>query len=315
MLKYKLKLSTTMQDPFQQKALREIEIFSKKIENIGFSVTKPVKKLYNYEIIVNNKKEQAKLLVYFGKKGIKNVIQANPESRMLKELNNIVFGQTLFESEKREEIKFVEYIGTDESGKGDYFGPLVVAAVYINKKTMLELESAGVKDSKLISDNNIKIIESKIKKIIGDNFEIVQINPEKYNKLYESFNNLNKIMGWAHSKTIENLLQRINCPNVISDKFGNEKLIKDELEKKDIALNLYQTPKAERYTAVAAASILARAKVVDWFSIKSREIGFQIPKGGGSSVNIAAKRVLSQFDVNYLMKMIKFHFKNSQSIF
>jgi len=304
-----------MQNPFQQKALREIENLSKKLTNVGFSASKPVKKLYNYEIIVNSNKEQAKLLVYFGKKGIKNVIQANPESKISTELNSIVFGQTLFESEYKNEIKFAEYIGTDESGKGDYFGPLVVAAVFIDEKTTLKLEEAGVKDSKLISDNNIKIIESKIKKIIGDNFEIVQINPEKYNKLYESFNNLNKIMGWAHSKTIENLLQRINCLNVISDKFGNEKLIKDELKKKNIDLNLYQTPKAERYTAVAAASILARAKVVDWFNIKSREVGFQIPKGGGALVNLSAKRVLNQFDNNYLMKMIKFHFKNSQNIF
>jgi ribonuclease HIII len=122
-------------------------------------------------------------------------------------------------------------------------------------------------------------------------------------------------MGWAHTKAIENLLQRIECSNVISDKFGNEKLIKNELKKKNIDLNLYQTPKAERYTAVAAASILARAKVVDWFNIKSREAGFQIPKGGGALVNVSARHVLNQFDDNYLMKMIKFHFKNSQSIF
>jgi len=304
-----------MQDPFQLKASKEIENLSNKLTKLGFSISAPDKKLYNYEVIVNNNKEQAKLLVYFGKKGIKYVIQANPELKISRELNNIVFGQTLFESNQKGEIKFTEYIGTDESGKGDYFGPLVIAAVYIDGKTTLKLEDAGVKDSKLISDSNIKILEFKIKKIIGDNFEIIQINPEKYNKLYESFKNLNKIMGWAHSKAIENLLQKINCTNVISDKFGNEKLIKDELKKKNIDLNLYQTPKAERYTAVAAASILARAKVVDWFNIRSREVGFQIPKGGGASVNTSAKRVLHQFDDNYLMKMIKFHFKNSQSIF
>lgn len=304
-----------MQDPFQQKALKQIEFLTQKLITIGFSVSKPDKKLYNYEVVVNRNKEQAKLLVYFGKKGIKNVIQANPESKISKELKTLIFGETLFEAEQRNEIKFVEYIGTDESGKGDYFGPLVVAAVYVDEKTTLELEEAGVKDSKLITDYNIKIIEAKIKKIIGSRFEIVQINPEKYNKLYESFNNLNKIMGWAHSKAIQNLIEKINCPNVISDKFGNEKLIKDEVKKKNINLNLYQTPKAERYTAVAAASILARAKVVDWFNIKSREVGFQIPKGGGTSVIISANRVLNQYDDNYLMKMIKFHFKNSQSIF
>ena len=304
-----------MQDSFQKKAQSEVENITKKIENKGFSTTSPIKKLYNYEIIVNSNKEQAKLLVFFGKMGIKNVIQANSESKISNELNKIVFGETFFEAEQKNEIKFNEYIGTDESGKGDYFGPLVIAAVYTDEKTTLKLVDAGVKDSKLITDSNIKVIEFKIKNIIGDNFEIIQINPEKYNKLYESFKNLNKIMGWAHSKAIENLVQRINCKNVISDKFGNEKLIKDELSKKNIVLNLYQTPKAERYTAVAAASILARAKVVDWFNIKSREVGFQIPKGGGSLVDIAAKRVLDQFDDNYLMKMIKFHFKNSKSIF
>jgi ribonuclease HIII len=304
-----------MQDPFQQRALIQIEFLTQKLIKAGFSVSQLDKKLYNYEVIVNRDKEQAKLLVYFGKKGIKNVIQANPESKLSAELNKIVFGETFFEPEQKNEIKFHEYIGTDESGKGDFFGPLVVAAVYIDEKTTLELDDAGVKDSKLINDYNIKIIESKIKKIIGDKFEIVQINPEKYNKLYESFNNLNKIMAWAHSKTIENLILKINCPNVISDKFGNERLIKDELKKKNINLNLYQTPKAERYTAVAASSILARAKVVDWFNIKSREVGFQIPKGGGSSVNTSAKHILNKYDDNYLMKMIKFHFKNSQSIF
>ena len=304
-----------MQDPFQQKALKQIEFLTQKFIKTGFSVSQPDKKLYNYEIIVNSNKEQAKLLVYFGKKGIKNVVQSNPESKLSKELNAIIFGETFFKSEQKNEVKFIEYIGTDESGKGDYFGPLVVAAVYVDEKTTLELEDAGVKDSKLITDYNIKIIESKIKRIIGNKFEIVQINPEKYNKLYDSFNNLNKIMGWAHSKAIENLIEKINCPNVISDKFGNEKLIKDELKKKNINLNLYQTPKAERYTAVAAASILARAKVVDWFNTKSMEVGFQIPKGGGALVNISANRVLNQCDDNYLMKMIKFHFKNSQSIF
>ena len=304
-----------MQDPFQQKAIKEIENLSQKLTKQGFSVSGLDKKLYNYEVKVNSHKEQAKVLVYFGKKGIKSVIQANPETQISKELNDIIFGESLFESERKGEIMFDDYIGTDESGKGDYFGPLVVAAVYVDKSTTLELEQVGVKDSKLISDNNIKNLEFKIKKIIGDNFEIIQINPDKYNTLYASFNNLNKIMGWAHSKAIENLLQRIDCPNVISDKFGNEKLIINELKKKNIELNLYQTHKGERFTAVAAASILARANVVDWFNFKSKEVGFQIPKGGGASVNIIAKRVLNQFDTNYLMKMIKFHFKNSQSIF
>ena len=91
-------------------------------------------------------------------------------------------------------------------------------------------------------------------------------------------------------------------------------MIKDELKKKKLEVNIYQTTKGERYTAVAVASILARAKVIDWFYHKSREFGYEIPKGGGEAVNIVAKRILQQADKDNLLKMIKFHFKNSQSI-
>ncbi|MFZ1519325.1 MAG: ribonuclease HIII [Ignavibacteriaceae bacterium] len=303
-----------MQDSFQKKALLEIEKISKILSSEGFSVTCADKKLYNYEIIVNSKSEQVKVLVYYGKKGVKSILQGNPETKIYKIVNNQLFGKGLFDDQKVDEVVFTDYIGTDESGKGDYFGPLVVAAVYINNQTKILLEKIGVKDSKLFSDNNIKILETSIKKIIGDNFSIIQINPEKYNQLYESFNNLNKIMGWAHAKAIESLVEKTNCENVISDKFGNEKLINDELKKKNVNVNLFQTAKGERYTAVAAASILARAKVVDWFYHKSREFGYEIPKGGGEAVNIVAKRILQQTDKDNLLKMIKFHFKNSQSI-
>ena len=304
-----------MQDSFQKSALNQIEKTAQILTKLGYSVTSPDKKLYNYEIIVNSKNEKIKFQVYFGNKGIKKILQGNHELKIYKELDELLFGKNLFENNSKDEETFKEYVGTDESGKGDYFGPLVIAAVYINDKTKNELENIGVKDSKLISDNIIKILESKIKKIIGNNFEIIQINPEKYNQLYESFRNLNKIMAWAHSKAIENILSKLKCSNVISDKFGNEKLIKDELKKKNIEVNLYQTTKGERFTAVAAASILARAKVVDWFNIKSREVGFDLSKGGGESVSLAAKRVRHQFDDKYLMKLIKFHFKNSKNIF
>lgn len=304
-----------MQEPFQQIALNKIENLSKMIENSGFLVSNPNQKLYNYEVIVNSKNEQVKLQVYFGKKGVKIVLQGDKDSPTHKQLDKMIFGERLFAENITEEINFDEYIGTDESGKGDYFGPLVVAAVYVDKKTAHQLKQDGVKDSKLINDTNIKVLEGKIKKVVKNNYEIVQINPEKYNTLYTTFKNLNMIMAWAHSKAIQNLLLKINCSNVISDKFGNEKLITDELKKKNIEVNLFQTPKGERYTAVAAASILARSKVIDWFKYKSNELGFEIPKGSGDAVNTSAKRVMDHFDDKYLMKMIKFHFKNSKSIF
>lgn len=304
-----------MQNSFQQIALKEIQKIALLLENAKFFVTESSKKLYNFEIIVNRGNEQVKLLVYFGKKGLKKVLQGNEEAKIYNEIKKIIFGSELFENGYKQDLKYEDYIGTDESGKGDYFGPLVVAAVYVDKESQIKLNELGVKDSKLLSDTFIKSIEKKIIKIVDHNFDIVIINPEKYNKLYESFGNLNKLLGWAHSKTIENLSQRVNCSGVISDKFGNEKIIKDELQKKKIQLDLYQTPKAERYIGVAAASILARAKVIDWFDSKSKELGIHLAKGAGSEISKIAKSVLYQKGENYLRNLVKFHFKNSKEIF
>lgn len=304
-----------MQHSFQEIALKEIEKISKNLQKDGFTVSTPAKKLYNYEIIVHTGKDQVKLLVFFGKNGIKKVLQGNELTDLFRKLKNAVLGTDFFEDNFHSEVDFKEYLGTDESGKGDYFGPLVVAAVYVDKNSSSRLKTLGVKDSKLLSDNSIKELEKKIYAVINYNFDIIIINPEKYNKLYESFGNLNKLLGWAHAKAIENLAQKVKCTNVISDKFGDERIIKNELVKKKIELNLYQTPKAERYIGVAAASILARAKVIQWFEIKKNELGQNVSKGGGAEVNKIAKSILEQKGEEYLRKLIKFHFKNSKEIF
>ena len=304
-----------MQHSFQESALKEIDKLSINLKNEGFYASEPIKKAYNYETIVNSGKDKLKLLVYFGKKGVKVVLQGNEESDFYKKVKKVIFDQELFDDNKIEEKDFKEYIGTDESGKGDYFGPLIIASVFVEEKSQAQLANLGVKDSKLLSDIQIKELEKKIKNVIKNNFDIVIINPEKYNELYKSFGNLNKLLGWGHSKAIQNLAEKTKCNNVISDKFGNEKIIADELNKKELHLNLYQTTKAERYIGVAAASIIARAKVIDWFTFKSRETGINIPKGAGKFVDIAVKQVLDKFNDKYLLKMIKFHFKNSRNIF
>jgi len=305
-----------MQVLFQKSAQAEIKKIEQKLINLDCQISELTTKAFNYEMIVNKNKESIKVLVYFGKKGVKTVLQGNKESLLYKQINKLLFGEELFiENNSIEMQNFDEYIGTDESGKGDYFGPLVTAAVYTNKQISFELEQIGVKDSKLISDNEIKKIETDVKKIIKSKFEIILINPEKYNLLFEQFKNLNKILAWAHTKAIQNLIESVNCNNVISDKFGSERLIKSELAKKNIDINIFQTTKGERFTGVAAASILARAKVIDWFKNKSKEIGLEIPKGAGEQVNLVAQKILQKTDKEYLSKMIKFHFKNSQNIF
>lgn len=304
-----------MKETNQNNASKELEKDIQLLLSNNLNVSTPLLKDYHFEVTVRNDKEKVKYLVYFGKKGIKKVIQGNSESALNKKLNLILFETDLFANIGTQETEFDEYIGTDESGKGDYFGPLVTASVYTNKNISAELIKTGVKDSKLLSDNDIKKIEPVIKKIVSGKFDVVIINPEKYNLLYEKFQNLNKLLAWAHGKAIENLVVNVNCNNVISDKFGNELLINSELSKKNIEVSIFQTTKGERFTGVAAASILARAKVIDWFDQKSREFGYEIPKGAGEQVNFIADKILQKTNKEYLLKMIKFHFKNSQNIF
>ena len=174
------------------------------------------------------------------------------------------------------------YIGTDESGKGDYFGPLVVAGVYLTAETGKFLKGLGIRDSKELSDYQIKQYAAEIKKVNEIKFDVVLISPEKYNQLYEKMGNLNRLMGWAHARVIENLLTKCDAAEVISDKFGNEKLILDALQERGRSINLKQVTKAEKFTAVAAASILARESVINWFNSQSKKYKLDIPKGSST---------------------------------
>ena len=105
-------------------------------------------KNYNYEFTVSSAQDKLKVQVYFGKKGVKILIQGSQDSLLYKELYPIIFDQQLFDFATRNEDEPEEYIGSDESGKGDVFGPLVVGAFFVNKDSKDSLVKLGVKDSK-----------------------------------------------------------------------------------------------------------------------------------------------------------------------
>ena len=160
------------------------KLIEKHIEGLskeGFDISIPEKKKFNFEASVKSGKESLKLQVFFGKKGIKTVLQGNQESKLYKKVNSILFGENLFLSP--EIVEPESYIGIDESGKGDYFGPLVVAAVFVNKSIIEKLKIIGVKDSKELTDQVISIIAKKMKKIEGFIFDVIEIYPDKYNLL------------------------------------------------------------------------------------------------------------------------------------
>lgn len=295
-------------------ALKILSGYNRQLIENGFAVSTPCRQNYAYSAEVSDTKDSVNLLVYFGKKGNKTVLQGNKESELYKKINKLIFGEKLFD-ETRLEFNSESYIGTDESGKGDFFGPLVIAGVFVDSAISNQLVKIGVRDSKMLSDFQIKKIARGIKKILKQRSGVIIISPKKYNELHIKMGNVNRILGWAHARVIENILNSFEVKDAVSDKFGNEKLILDALQEKGRSLNLYQTSNAERYTGVAAASVIARDVVVSWFESESKRIGIHIPKGASEEVEKAAKIILEKFGEEELNSLVKIHFKTSKKIF
>ncbi|NWF88135.1 MAG: ribonuclease HIII [Ignavibacteriaceae bacterium] len=268
---------------------------------------------YHYEFSIIKGKEKVKVQVYFGKKGVKTIVQGNQNSSLYKMAYNKI-SDDLFPLVDEELNEPDEYIGTDESGKGDYFGPLVAAGVLVSGKAIQHLKQLGVKDSKELSDFQIKKISQEIKKCEGIQFNVISISPRKYNDLHSRTGNVNRILGWAHAKVIENLLEKNSVDQAISDKFGDEKFIYSSLQEHGKNITLHQITKAERYTAVAAASILARDRFNSWFKHENAKLGIELPKGASESTEVAAKSLISKIGKHSLKDFVKLHFKNTQRL-
>ena len=221
-----------------------------------------------------------------------------------------ISAQTVQES--REQHSFVKKIGVDESGKGDFFGPLVIAGVLVDENNYELFRKAGVKDCKMVDDKNINKLAALIKN--NSIFSVVTISPTKYNELYAKLKNLNKLLAWGHARAIENILEKTDCSYALSDKFGDEKLIKNALLKKGRNIHLEQRCKAESDMAVAAASIVARAGFLSCISEISSKYGIEIPKGANARVIEAARQISSKYSKSELINTSKIHFKTFEQV-
>ena len=215
-----------------------------------------------------------------------------------------------------EEEEYVPHAGLDESGKGDYFGPLVIACAYLDDHAARKLLNAGVKDSKAIkSAARIAALANEIMRASNGRFAIVTIGPEAYNRLYQQFRNLNSMLAWGHARALENLLEKApECTSVLADKFAGEHLIRNALLAKGKNVVLTQRTKAESDIAVAAASILARNAFVARMDAISRELNIDIPKGAGPAVLAAARTIVAEHGQDTLAKYVKLHFKTTAEV-
>lgn len=201
--------------------------------------------------------------------------------------------------------------GVDESGKGDFFGPLAVAAVYVSQETAPQLRRLGVCDSKLVkSSARIFELSKGIRSIVQGGSALLVLKPETYNRLYTQIGNLNRLLAWGHARVIENLLEQVpSCPRMLSDKFGNEVLIKRALMERGRKITLQQRTKAESDVAVAAASILAREAFLRGMGAISDDLRIVLPRGAGSQVVSAARKLLAERGPQVFERCAKLHFK------
>jgi ribonuclease HIII len=209
----------------------------------------------------------------------------------------------------------VAHIGSDESGKGDYFGPLVIAAIYVNPQTEQQLQALNVCDSKLLPDNIVLSLADEIKTICKGSGTVIIYRPERYNQLYKETPNLNLLLARAHAQAITAVQKQSASELAIVDQFSDDALVNNALANLGTTIQVEQRPRAEEDTAVATASIVARAEFVKQIVALSRSIGIQLPKGASNPeiVNVGRKIVTSK-GRDELAKFAKLHFKTTEAI-
>src|SRR3954447_10350326 len=242
-------------------------------------------------------------------KGIEEFVQFELEPKILGEAK-------LGYEEVHSPEMFEPHFGIDESGKGDFFGPLVIAGVYVDREIARKFLDAGIQDSKRIgSDKRIRDLAEIIRSTPGAVGDTVAVGPERYNDLYEKFGNLNSLLGWGHARVIENLLARKpDCPRALSDKFADARVIENALLQHGKKIRLEQRTKAESDLAVAAASILAREAFIDWLDRQGKAIGVKLGRGVSSEVKETARKVVEGGGPEALRKVAKLQFRTAHEV-
>ena len=231
-------------------------------------------------------------------------------------LQNLLGKFDLFEEKQeitRSEEQFLPHSGIDESGKGDYFGALCVACVYTYKKTAQKLLDLGVCDSKAIKDDK-KVLElaQKVKEVVGSSaYEVLCLEPQKYNQLYAKMNNLNTLLGWTHAQVLEDVLAKTPHNLAILDKFSITGSVDKQLQERAKNIKVIQRVRAENDIAVATASILARASFLESLQGLSKKYKMSFPKGATNPIVETGKKFVQSYGAEELEQVAKTHFKTT----
>lgn len=266
---------------------------------------------YGIQLKIFSGKNSILLNIYFSKKkGLSHVIGGRNDNPLKQLLLQLLIKES-------DDTSWKTWIGTDESGKGDFFGPLVVVGFYCNKTIINDLFTLGVKDSKRLSDSSIKKIAKNLWKKYPSNIKIIELNPPKYNQLYQRFTErgkkLNQMLAWMHARIIVDMQKKFKSDGIIIDKFTNSKVMNSALsEFRNI--NYILRVKAESNLAVAAASILARANYLKKMEYFGEKYKMELPKGASKKVDDFVKKFVSCFGIKELYYVSKIHFKTYNKI-
>ena len=280
------------------------------LEQLGFEFSQKEYTLFFAQ------KNRLSVAVY--EKGPKVLVQGRGAEEFVQfELEPKILGEAkLGYEEVHSPEMFEPHFGVDESGKGDFFGPLVIAGVYVDQGIARKLLDAGVQDSKRIgSDARIRALAQTIRKNANGLVEEVLIGPQRYNELYEKFGNLNKLLGWGHARVIENLLaKKPDCPRSLSDQFADARVIEQSLLRYGRKIDVVQRTKAESDVAVAAASILAREAFINWLEHRGKELGLRLQRGASANVKEIAKKLVETKGSGALREVAKVHFRTAYEV-
>lgn len=277
---------------------------------------------YGLQFVVSTLSWSGVIRIYQNKKGILKVDYSQLKGTQSLEIPRLIEGCQISPGASgpaQQEIDIeLPVIGTDESGKGDYFGPLVAAGVYVDEPCAKQLIACGVTDSKNLTDQRNSELAQRVSAMCRGRFAIIEISPERYNDLYEQFRkekkNLNTLLAWGHAKAMEEILSRVDCNHAIADQFADESFILSKLQEKGKKLQLTQMPKAEQNIAVAAASVLARARFLEKLAKLSSEYQIELPKGASRTVIEIAKKFVDMHGRDSLRKVAKLHFKTTREV-
>src|SRR4029077_12931747 len=205
------------------------------------------------------------------------------------------------------------HIGTDEAGKGDFFGPLVTAGVYVDDRVAKLLRALSVRDSKTVGDRELRVLAGNIRDVVEEQRRaVIVVGPKRYNELYRQMRsegkNLNTLLAWTHTRVIEDLIRHGLQPKfILSDQFGDKRYIEDRLlvDTRLSGVPVIQMHRAEADVAVAAASILARDAFLRWLEQAGKALGLIVPKGASPKVIETGRLLVARLGADALKEYAK----------